>query len=87
MNSRYLIASLVWLAAVTGINSNAPAEILYVGDANNTVGRYDAQTGASWVQSRTGGLTKAIVPAQDPADPNADLNVPWAPRLVHCRVG
>ncbi len=46
MNFRYLIASLVSLAVMTGINSNAPGEILYVGDSNDTVRRYDAQTGA-----------------------------------------
>lgn len=133
MNSRYLIASLVWLAVVTGVSGNAPAEILYVGDSNDTVRRYDAQTGAFLdgtpkgavakgvfvtpgvgglsgprgmtllgggspllvinqnvahdlssailrFNGQNGGLKKPIVPAQDPADPNADPRVPFASR-------
>ena len=45
MNFRSLISSLVWFAVTAGISSTAPAEILYVGDNNDTVRRYDAQTG------------------------------------------
>jgi DNA-binding beta-propeller fold protein YncE len=60
MNSRYLIASLVWLAVVTGISGNAPAEILYVGDSNDTVRRYDAQTGENLDEPPQGAVAKGV---------------------------
>jgi len=46
MNFRYLVACLIWFSMAMAFCTNVDAEILYVGDANNTIRRYDAHTGA-----------------------------------------